>query len=121
MRSFGIKDYNELSDFLQTRYIHDGFFQYAAYDQITKEFTVHIENDVWNDSLDMVFVDVCDFISVSDYKWSDDETINCLVLLNDSKAWPEYIDSRNHKDKLCFVWEMISGNQIIISCAKLRI
>ena len=28
---------NELREYLQTRYIHDGQFQYAVYDQITKE------------------------------------------------------------------------------------
>ena len=62
----------------------------------------------------MVFVDVCEFSSIADYKWGDNETINAFVLVTDQ-------ESNAHKGKLCFVWEMFSGNQIQVVCSELRI
>lgn len=108
------EDNNELRAYLQTRQIHDGQFQHAVYNQITKEFSVHIENDIWNDSIDMVFVDVSEFSSIADYKWSTNERINAFVLVT-------YNDSNEHKKKLCFEWEMFSGNEIRVVCSELRI
>lgn len=113
MRCFR-KDDNELREYLQASNIHDGQFQQAIYNQITKEFSVHIENPIWNDSVDMVFAGVCEFLSIADYKWGDDETINAFVLITDK-------ESNAHKGKLNFVFEMFSGNQIRVVCSELRI
>lgn len=107
-------DNNELKEYLQIRYIHDGQFRHAIYNQITKEFSVHIENVIWNDSIDMVFTGVCEFSSIADYKWGDDETINAFVLITDK-------ETNIHTGKLHFVFEMFSGNQIRVVCSELQI
>ena len=113
MRFFHKAD-NDLKEYLQTSCIHDGQFQQAIYNQITKEFSVHIENAIWNDSIDMVFAGVCEFSSVADYKWGDNETINAFVLITNAEP-------NAHKGKLNLAFEMFSGNQIRIVCSELRI
>ena len=59
MRCFKVENYTEIKEFLRTSCIHDSSFSYAAYDQISKNFTVKIENRIWNDSVvDMTFVGI---------------------------------------------------------------
>ena len=102
---------NELIEYLRSSNTHDGQFQYAMYNQITKEFSVHVENTIWNDSIDMLFIDICEFSSVADFKWGNNESINAFALITDNV----------HKGKLHFVFELFSGNQIHIICSELRI
>lgn len=121
MLYFNIENFNELNVFLQNKHIHDGYFQYAVFSQTNKEFNVNIVNDVWNDSLHMIFIDVCYFVSVCDYKWSDNETINCFVAIDGVEELPSFLDVDDHKDKLCFMWEMFSGNKLYIVCSGMKI
>ena len=121
MYCFGAEKQNELKKFLQERHIHDGYFVHATYNHLVKQFVVRIENRVWNDSLEMAFLNVCKFVSVADYKWGDNETVNCFVVIDESEKLPEFEDIYNRKNQLCFVWEMFSGNRIFIACSTMQI
>ena len=119
MYRFKVNNNNEIKSFLQKSYIHDGSFLHAAYDQITKKFVVKIENRIWNDTINMEFAGVSKFLSDSDYKWGDDETINCLIVMDGTSELPKSINICDCTEKLCFIWELFSGNQIIIVCSEL--
>ena len=121
MRCFNIENRKEIEEYLYTSCTHDGVFTNAVYDQISKTFTVHIDNPVWNGTEDLVFAGVCMFVSVADYKWGDNEQVNALVMLDSTKEPPGYVKNCEFEDKLCFVWEMFSGNQIFIVCSELRV
>lgn len=121
MLRFSADNYNELNAFLQERYIHDGCFQHATFSQTEKTFSVKVVNHIWNDSLCMTFVDVCQFLSIADYKWSDDETINSFVALDSNEKLHRVFGTNIRNDKLYFVWEMFSGNEIYIACSELKI
>lgn len=118
---FSAENYNELNAFLQKRYIHDGCFKYATFSQTEKTFHVNIVNDIWNDSLCMSFVDIYQFVSITTYEWSNNETINAFIALDSKEKLPEVFGTNIKKGMLYFVWEMFSGNRIYIACAELKI
>ena len=120
MCCFRFKNLEKLKEYLQSCNIHDGFFRYATYDKTTDSFFVHIENSVWNDFLDIEFAEICKFISISENKWGEDETVNCLIVINEMEDVPVDIKPHDYKEKLCFAWEMFSGNQIYIVCSEVK-
>ena len=119
MHCFKKENYNEIKKMLRTSCIHDGSFSNAVYDEISKNFTVRIENKIWNGFVDMIFVGISKFLSVADYKWGNNETISCLAVMDGTGELPEAINSHDCTEKLCFVWETFSGNQIFIVCSEL--
>ncbi len=121
MSCFTVENIEQLREFLWRSNIHDGMFIQSKYNQFSKTFTVHIENRVWNDTLNMVFSGIQKIFTVSDDVWGTNETIGCLVEIGSEKNLPFEINDSDKKNHLCFVWEMLSGNQIYIVCKMLEV
>lgn len=121
MESFTINTIKELKEFLWESNIHDGLFTRANFDQISKTFTAHIENHIWNDSFFMVFSGIQKIIVISDFAWGTDETICCLTEIHCEGKCPFEINDSDKNNNLCFVWEMLSGNRIYIVCKMLEV
>ena len=120
MLSFDINTTVALKSFLENCNFHDGFFRYAKYDQVLKQFSVCVDNTIWGGSVSMLFCEVQKLICISDYKWSKDETIlGCCIIESDDKQILPYIDT-NDQDNLCILFEMLSGNCIYIVCSELK-
>lgn len=120
MQKFSKVDKPELVKLLQSLPTHDADFKQIQYDKSNKRLNIILYNCIDEIEINIIFDEVCFFLSTDLDFWSNNQTISVFLVEENEDFIKPFLEKIHLKiiNQFYFVFESFSGNQIhIVSSA----
>lgn len=123
MQKFSKADKPELVKLLQSLPIHDADFKQIQYDKSNKRLNIILYNCIDEMKINIIFDEVCFFLSTDLDFWSNNQTISIFLVEENEDFIKPFLEKIHLKiiNQLYFVFEAFSGNQIHIISSTISI